>query len=639
MPPIQTQILKSKLNAILHPQLQDIDLAFPKSTALPYSSFTFPSNNAMQSNNTENFITTQIRFTFLQFFIDIFKNFRNYISFLRKFPEPVTIFNKAKYIKDNHPTAVEFLTMFLETQAFSMFLYQHQEFSIFEVVIRAQKGNIPISAIWNVNQNLTENHYIKIPPLPVEEEDDINHSQLQSSLSEKKKKALSTTQFPNLRKGVFPQKQNTNYFENHNDPILRQSPDQGNIFAEIKNTSGVEGSSSNHFTDPAQQFIEDTLGRVLNGQIIPNESVVLLTDLVKLEPSRLVVTKYLLGCSDLNKGGIIDLNSECFNFLANITKKLLEEAKISNDFASPAILIKSSGSFRLNGTDQFLHSTFRQQAIFLNKYFWEATFFESVARERELLPDVYKVGLPNSLKWEDLPTKERTEMETKEANLLFGVLGSFSVHMVNIGISAKEASSFLQQMSRLCDLAQEQVQELETLVTHMQQIYNMMNESEVKPNSLKHNSSNSNFKVNKQDAGVKLQYFATSSSNDFDSKSLYRRLMEQKVKRETQQYYIERDKANGFRTLRGHKKGISSMAIQYPLLAVASVNGELSLWNLNTNEYLEFPFDIHKDKITTILFSGKQLICSSQDSVSFFFNCNFDEIFSYIFISDNQCLE
>ena len=80
-------------------------------------------------------INRKIQSVFLQFFVDSFKDYSDYISFMRKYPEPVTIFNKAKFVKD-HPDAVAFLSVFVETQAFAYFLEKHHQlpFSLFNDV-------------------------------------------------------------------------------------------------------------------------------------------------------------------------------------------------------------------------------------------------------------------------------------------------------------------------------------------------------------------------------------------------------------------------------------------------------------------------------------------------------------------------
>ena len=147
--PEKSQIkLENRLSRILSPELMDMDLAFPSGGKMNHK-YNY-SQISMQPLDGDHYINLQLKLSFLDFFIDLFDDYRNYISFIRKYPEPVTIFNKAKYIKDR-PDAIEFLTMFVETQAFTMFLEMHhqQSFSIFEEVIKLYHQGCPDNFILN----------------------------------------------------------------------------------------------------------------------------------------------------------------------------------------------------------------------------------------------------------------------------------------------------------------------------------------------------------------------------------------------------------------------------------------------------------------------------------------------------------
>src|SRR3990167_5443274 len=86
-------------------------------------------------------------------------------------------------------------------------------------------------------------------------------------------------------------------------------------------------------------------------------------------------------------------------------------------------MVTKKGSFVSADTQTMMHEGIKDLPIWQNKYFWEAAFFESVARERQNLADEYKVGHLNHLKWDDLSSDLQSLYTTKEADLLFGVLG------------------------------------------------------------------------------------------------------------------------------------------------------------------------------------------------------------------------
>jgi hypothetical protein len=107
-------------------QLVDLDSPFPSVDSVASAKPSSPSSSAMSPSEFDRQTNRKLQSVFLQFFVDNFGDYSDYISFMRKFPEPVTIFNKAKFVKD-HPEAVSFLSVFVETQAFAYFLEKHHQ--------------------------------------------------------------------------------------------------------------------------------------------------------------------------------------------------------------------------------------------------------------------------------------------------------------------------------------------------------------------------------------------------------------------------------------------------------------------------------------------------------------------------------
>jgi len=66
------------------------------------------------------------------------------MMFLRKYPNPIAIFNKAEFLKEK-PESVSFLSQLLETQAFSFFLDHHHQTgeNLFDDAILSMKENKP----------------------------------------------------------------------------------------------------------------------------------------------------------------------------------------------------------------------------------------------------------------------------------------------------------------------------------------------------------------------------------------------------------------------------------------------------------------------------------------------------------------
>ncbi len=81
------------------------------------SNSTHPKQTRPRRNSTrielspDKQIDMEIRLSFLEFFVYLFKDYRKYVTFLRKYPKPVAIFHKAKFLKEQtHAVVIIFAT-------------------------------------------------------------------------------------------------------------------------------------------------------------------------------------------------------------------------------------------------------------------------------------------------------------------------------------------------------------------------------------------------------------------------------------------------------------------------------------------------------------------------------------------------
>ena len=600
--PSQAQtLLEDRLQRILYPQLMDMDLAFPAPPPMQATGMCC-SPSAMQPLQGDLLQNTQIKLAFLHLWIDLFKNYTNYISFIRKFPEPVTIFNKAKFIKDC-PGAVDFLSIFLGTQAFSMFLELHHQdgSTIFDCIIHAQQRGLSWSQMLQDSEIDVLDQRRKT--IVVDSTSSMFSSFAQTVNVTREGDGYS--QYPKIRDECVPP---------HVNPApASPPPNTGDIQSNTIKEEFVPLSAAVKETvkeldcipNADGSFIEECMDRVLSGKPLSRDRADFLENLLKLEPSRLLFVQALKSRSN----SICELKSVFFEQLIKLCRCFLSEANNNNDFSSPTVFIFLMGNFKAEGeNDDYLYNHTKDLAIWQNKYFWEAAFFEAVASERQMLPDEYKVGHAMTSAWEQLSEDEQKELQTKEANLLFGVLGSFAYHMLKTGISASEASSFLLQMCRLCDVDNDQTNELQTLVENMAHINDCLD-------PITNYTKEQRRTMEEAEGSFKLEYFASSKRMDQDSATLYRQLIEQKDEKKHFDFAEEEKDGYAIRTLYGHKKSISSMALFYPKLVTGSVDGEIRLWDLETQSYSPFRFQSHSDRITSIIINQDIMISASQDTV------------------------
>lgn len=94
--------LAESLRILLIPQIKDVDEYFPESKEI-------------------SCINKEIQVRFLQFFVELFYDYRKYISFVRKYPYPITTFDKTSFLAEKNKADKKFLTVFLNTQMFQVF--------------------------------------------------------------------------------------------------------------------------------------------------------------------------------------------------------------------------------------------------------------------------------------------------------------------------------------------------------------------------------------------------------------------------------------------------------------------------------------------------------------------------------------
>lgn len=94
--------LVESLRTLLIPQINDVDTYFPESKEISR-------------------INKEIQVRFLQFFVELFHDYRKHISFVRKYPYPITTFDKTSFLAEKNRADRKFLTVFLNTQMFQVF--------------------------------------------------------------------------------------------------------------------------------------------------------------------------------------------------------------------------------------------------------------------------------------------------------------------------------------------------------------------------------------------------------------------------------------------------------------------------------------------------------------------------------------
>ncbi|KAL6052530.1 DENN (AEX3) domain containing protein, variant 2 [Balamuthia mandrillaris] len=79
----------------------------------------------VEREDTQELDEEAIRYCFLMFFVSLFPEYGDHVTYLRVFPDPVAIFNKRNFLRSRTPQARVWFETFLDTQLFSTFLTKH----------------------------------------------------------------------------------------------------------------------------------------------------------------------------------------------------------------------------------------------------------------------------------------------------------------------------------------------------------------------------------------------------------------------------------------------------------------------------------------------------------------------------------
>ena len=122
LPEPQYSQLFGFLRKLLHNDLYTLDSFFLASRS---SKATTTPNSNNSNNNNDNkdkwsisalptgSYDQSIRAAFLLFFVSVFRDYRNYLSYLRVFPEPMVVFNKRLFLNSKQYSQVHNITLSL----------------------------------------------------------------------------------------------------------------------------------------------------------------------------------------------------------------------------------------------------------------------------------------------------------------------------------------------------------------------------------------------------------------------------------------------------------------------------------------------------------------------------------------------
>lgn len=138
-------------------------------TSSSSSSLSLSSSSAAAAGSA---VTTRfdeaIRHAFLMFFVSLFRNYRDHLTYIRVFPEPMAIFNKKNFLL-LRPDAAGWFEPFLETQLFTSFLNRHSwpRANVFDQSIDAALFDLELDQVLAQLARPTQTRTVVVPAPPV----------------------------------------------------------------------------------------------------------------------------------------------------------------------------------------------------------------------------------------------------------------------------------------------------------------------------------------------------------------------------------------------------------------------------------------------------------------------------------------
>jgi len=154
------------------------------------------------------------------------------------------------------------------------------------------------------------------------------------------------------------------------------------------------------------------------------------------------------------------LSDEAFDALTDLIIKVLNICNDNDDFRPAKILMHMASTFYhdIEKEKEYIQSKVKSLTIWQNQRFWEAAFHDSMNYEHMRV--FAKTREERRIKYKELNTEERAELQVKEQQLAFGQLGSYLYNMLCMGVPVEFTRNFLLKMVNVFGVPNELVQQL-----------------------------------------------------------------------------------------------------------------------------------------------------------------------------------
>ncbi|KYQ88881.1 WD40 repeat-containing protein [Tieghemostelium lacteum] len=545
LPEKEVQQLINQLRKVVHYEILSSDLPnFNINTCAPINA-SFDHSKRLNHNHHQHYnnpiekvnnIDDHIKLSFLQFFCNLFEDYRKFYRYVRVFPQPIAIFNKEEFIKSRAPASKGFYTMFLDTQAFAYFLEQHNwpTRNLFDYLIESKKYHKPLEELIQLYHSSIPSALgipdsSKLPVIPVTPPSSTKF--ISTSIRE-------YSRFPSLKSDLFLSNPSstgqTRPLNSTNSSSTNSTPIQGSptlststaldFFIHDSNASSSSNTAGGHpllhykfslnFEDQHKSFVtlvEQFIKKILEDQLPEQSDIQQIVELLKFDYGRQIFGKLLLHPvksskstqspdeQDHTKGRISDAIFQC---LGDVLKSALREANLQSDFVSCQMYLEASFIYNrlVKGSNEFVSEKLRNLDIWQNYKFWERFFFDNLENK---MKEIYGQNITKEMiRWQGYSGEKQDKILVEERDLCFSLLSNLVYNMINLGSQADLVRRFVNKMCSSINFDSERTDTMMQVVSNISRAREMIDMDEDMDTENGESSSSAN-QTKHQDSGGK----------------------------------------------------------------------------------------------------------------------------------------
>lgn len=579
--------LIKQLKSLLFPSVANIDAAFDTNDPLHYDYDEVPPPSEEPWADTN----TRIRTIFLSFFVPLLCKYRSCIQFLRKYPKPIAVFDRPRFLSYQQPENLGFMQLLVQTQGWAQFLEKSN----------LQSENIFDLAVYYFLNKDTELEFIthnpiQTPPKQVYEVPPLLACGAPQKYDEfpKMSPAFLEKARPPTALTLAPEKPQMPYYTE--EPIDSYS---------------TQPYISKDFGQPQLERLDQVIDIVITAKNFNEKKQQLqwLSGLIGVAEGAVMFVSRLAQYTR-EKNPDICLSEPSFDFLSDALKHVLTVSNTFNDFRAPADLLKLVSIYyrKVGGLPEFLYTRLCTCDVWKNSSFWEFAFYKELQRRRSDLEQHFRTSLDD---WDRIPSEKRNAVVTIEDDLLFKAIASFVLTM-SVLAGDNQARHFISRISTQASLREDVIDQL---------------------NSFLKNASKANTEFASSLESVKTK--ETLRRQDGKKTQNYFTVVESQGKAQTREVYekmlqaclhtsepagpaprIEASRQEGYSvtTLQANVGPIDCIALQGHILASGSSMGRIALWDTDSMRHLAKMYG-HTDRVSQVHFNnnGNDIVSSSWD--------------------------